>query len=92
VTAGLVAEVSIRPSGGVLASLVPVEAMLEADGSEATVFALSADGRRAERRRVRVAWLTGNQVALLSGLEGATAVVTDGAAWLRDGEPVRVVQ
>jgi RND family efflux transporter MFP subunit len=90
--AGLVAEVEVRPTDGVLAAIVPVEAILEADGADATVFALAADGTRAERRRVRVAWLDEDRVALLSGLEGVRAVVTDGAAWLADGDAVRVVQ
>lgn len=91
-TAGLVAEVEIQPASGVMASLVPVEAVLEADGDGATVFVLSTDGQRAERRRVRVAWLLGDRVALLDGLHGATQVITEGAAWLRDGEKVRVLQ
>ena len=90
--AGLVASIAIRPADGVMASVVPVESILEADGEDATVFTLSADGARAERRRVRIAWLDGDKVALVSGLEGVNSVVTDGAAWLADGDAVRVVQ
>jgi RND family efflux transporter MFP subunit len=89
--AGLVGRVEIHPSRGVPACLVPVEAILEADGDEATVYVLSADGSRAERRRVTVAFLDGGQVAVAEGLEGTTAVVTDGAAYLDDGGSVRVV-
>ncbi len=88
--AGLVGQVEIRPSRGAPATLVPVEAILEADGTEATVYALSAEGARAERRRVTVAFIDGNRVAVAQGLEGAAAVVTDGAAYLDDGASVRV--
>jgi hypothetical protein len=56
------------------------------------VFALSRDGTRAERRRVRVAFLEGDRVAVLDGLEGVATVLTDGAAWLDDGAAVRVIR
>lgn len=89
--AGLVGQVEIRPAARSRALLVPIEAMLEADGDEATVFALSADGSRAERRRVTVAFVTGDRVAVLQGLEGVDVVLTEGAAYLDDGAAVRVV-
>jgi RND family efflux transporter MFP subunit len=88
---GLVGQVEIRPSAGRLTTLVPIEALLEADGSAATVYALSADQARAERRRVTVAFIAGDRVAIARGLEGVTAVITDGAAYLDDGAAVRVV-
>lgn len=88
--AGLVGRVEIRPAAGAPASLVPVEAVLEAEAGHATVFALSADRTHAERRRVAVAFIDGGRVAVTSGLQGARAVVTDGAAYLDDGSAVRV--
>jgi multidrug efflux system membrane fusion protein len=88
--AGLVGRVEIRPIRGAPTTLVPIEAVLEADGDAATVFALSADGRRAERRRVTVSFIAGASVAVARGLEGARAVLTDGAAYLDDGVAVTV--
>ena len=88
--AGLVGRAEIRPARGSPATLVPIEAVLEADGAEATVYALSADGKRAQRRRVTVAFIEGDRVAVAGGLEGASRVVTDGAAYLDDGAAVRV--
>src|SRR3989442_2702022 len=46
---GLVGQVEIRPRAVRPVALVPVEAVPEADGSHAIVFALSADGARPER-------------------------------------------
>jgi len=89
--AGLMGQVEIHPATGAPASMVPVEAVLEAEAGRATVFALSPDRRRAERRRVAVAFIDGGRVAVTGGLEGARAVVTDGAAYLDDGVAVRVV-
>lgn len=89
-TAGLVGQVEIRPSKGAPTTLIPIEAILEADGAHATVYALSADGTRAERRRVTVAFIDGDRVAVSRGLEGAVAVLTDGAAYVDEGTVVRV--
>jgi membrane fusion protein, multidrug efflux system len=88
--AGLVGRVEIRPAKGLPARLVPVEAVLEADGGDATVYALSSDGTRAERRHVTVAFIDGSRVAVAKGLEGVSRVLTDGAAYLDDGAAVRV--
>jgi membrane fusion protein, multidrug efflux system len=90
--AGLVGQVEIDPATGTPAQLVPIEALLEADGSEATVFALSADRKRAERRRVSVTFMAGRNVAISGGLEGCTTVLTDGAAYLDDGSAVEVAR
>lgn len=89
--AGLVGRVEITPRAAEPTAVVPVEAVLEADGDRAVVFALSADGERAERRGVTVAFLNGDRVAVAEGLEGVSRVVTDGAAWLEDGAAVRVL-
>jgi membrane fusion protein, multidrug efflux system len=89
--AGLVGGVEIRPSVGAPAMLVPIEAVLEADGDEATVYALTADRKHAERRRVKVGFIEGGNVAVVNGLDGATQVVTDGAAYVDDGAAVRVM-
>jgi membrane fusion protein, multidrug efflux system len=87
---GLVGQVEIRPAATHPVALVPIESLLEADGSHATVFGVSADGQRAERRSVTIAFLTGDRVAVTSGLEGVTTVVTDGAAYLDDGSTLRI--
>lgn len=90
--AGMVGRVELFPSAGTTTSVVPVEAVLEADGDEATVFALSEDGGHARRMRVRVALLDDGRVAVTRGLDGIGSVITAGAAWLMDGDAVRVVR
>ncbi|MCI0433617.1 MAG: efflux RND transporter periplasmic adaptor subunit [Gemmatimonadetes bacterium] len=90
--AGLVGRVEIVPRDAATYRMLPIEALLEADGKTATVFALAPGRVSAERRTVRIAFLAGDLVAIAAGLDGVEAVVTDGAAYLRDGENVRVVQ
>jgi RND family efflux transporter MFP subunit len=89
--AGMVGRVEIVPSETDSARVVPVEALLEADGSKGSLFVLSEAGARALRREVTVAYLDGSLVAVTSGLEDVASVVTDGASWLEDGQAVRVV-
>ena len=42
---GLVGRVEMRPAAGTEMALVPIQAILEADGDAATVYTLAADGR-----------------------------------------------
>ena len=88
---GLVGRVEIRPAAGTEMALVPIQAVLEADGEAATVYTLAADGRTARRLPVSVAFIQGERVAVSGGLDGVSAVVTDGAAYLGDGVAVQVV-
>lgn len=85
---GLVGQAEIRPRAGRPVILVPVEALLEADGGRGTVFVL-ADGR-AQRREITIAFLAGDRVAVSGGLDGVTQVITEGAAYLEDNQAVTV--
>ena len=88
---GLVGRVEIRPRATAEVALVPVESLLEANGDEATVYTLSADGQRAERRLVRLAFIAGARAAIAGGLDGVKVVVTEGAARLDQGDRVEVM-
>ncbi|MEJ2205006.1 MAG: efflux RND transporter periplasmic adaptor subunit [Gemmatimonadota bacterium] len=90
--AGMVGRVEIFPASGVSTAVVPVASLLEADGDEATVFVLTDDGAHVRRRTVEVAFLDADRVAVTEGLEGGVSVVTEGAAWLVDGDEVRVIR
>jgi RND family efflux transporter MFP subunit len=86
---GLVGQVEITAREGAPVTLVPVEAIVEADGDSGAVFVL--DGTRVRRRQVQIGFLDGARVGVSGGLEGAMTVVVEGAAWLADGDSVRVV-
>ena len=90
---GLVARVSVdvrdagEPTTG---TVVPVTAIVEASGGNATVFVLDARERVARRRQVQVGPIVGDRVVVVAGVADGEQVITDGAAWLTDGEPVQV--
>jgi len=91
---GLIGVVEIVPHHAAPVRLIPLSAVLEGDADSAVVYTLSRGpgGSVAQRRRVLLAFLTGEQAAVRSGLEGIDAVVTEGTAYLRDGVPVQAVE
>jgi RND family efflux transporter MFP subunit len=91
---GLVAKVEIALQGaanGSVQTLVPVAALVEANGPAATIYVLDAGEGVVRRRQVTVGPIVGERVVIVAGLEPGERVVTDGAAWLTDGRAVRVV-
>lgn len=89
--AGLIGRVQLHPSSAERLSLVPVEAIAEADGDRGDVYVLGADGHSVRRVPVDIAFIEGRRVAVRAGLPGAARVVTDGVAYVSDGSTVRVV-
>jgi multidrug efflux pump subunit AcrA (membrane-fusion protein) len=92
---GLVAKVALPlaqlPDVASTATVVPVTALVDADGKQATVFVLDRQKNLARRKQVALGPLLGDQVVVTAGLVAGDAVITDGAAWLTDGRAVRVV-
>lgn len=86
---GMIGRARLEPREKLRARMVPVEAVLEADGERGAVFVLDASSAKALRRPVRIGFIDGGRVAVTGGLDGVRTVVTDGAAFLRDGSPVR---
>lgn len=67
---------------------VPISAVLEGHGEDATVFV--TDGKVAHRRQVKVAFITADSVALQSGLAAGEQVITAGAPYVEDGETIAI--
>lgn len=86
---GLVAKVVIADPDAASVPVVPVTALLEADGRAALVFVV-AEGV-AKRVSVRTGRLLGERVEVVAGLAPGDRVVTEGAAWLDDNDAVRVL-
>ncbi|HET6438545.1 MAG TPA: efflux RND transporter periplasmic adaptor subunit [Anaeromyxobacter sp.] len=86
---GLTAKVEIARVERVPAA-VPLAALVDADGARGAVFAVEEG--RARRVPVQIAALQGDRAILAGDLAGVVRVVTDGAASLSDGTPVKVVE
>jgi membrane fusion protein, multidrug efflux system len=89
---GLVGTAELRPRAAGAAWVVPVEALVEADGRTGVVWVLRGGDSAGlvERREVRIAFVDGGRAGIAEGLAGARAVVTDGAPFLSAGDSVRV--
>lgn len=85
---GFVAKLQLTPAAATASNLtyIPVAALVEGDGDIAQVFVV--DGAVARKRQVQVAFIDGDAVALSSGLAIGTALVTEGALYLVDGERI----
>ena len=92
---GLVAKVELPlsqlPDVAPNATVVPITALVEADGQHATVYVLDREKNIAHRKDVTLGPLLGEQIIVTAGLNAGEPVITDGAAWLTDGRSVRVI-
>lgn len=90
---GLVAKVAIALQGAddAPSTVVPVSAIVEANGSAGTIYVHDAQAGVARLRAVTLGGIVGERVIVRAGLEPGEHVVTDGAAWLADGRAVRIV-
>jgi RND family efflux transporter MFP subunit len=90
---GLVAKVALKlaaAAGDTERTVVPLTAVVEANGASATIYVFDAGAGVARRRQVTVGSIVGERVIVIAGLEPGEQVITDGAAWLTDGRAVRV--
>jgi RND family efflux transporter MFP subunit len=92
---GLVAKVALPlaelPDVATDATVVPVTALVEADGPRAVVYVVDREHGVARRKDVTLGPMVGEQVVVTAGLAVGEHVVTDGAAWLTDGRAVREI-
>jgi RND family efflux transporter MFP subunit len=88
---GLVAKVALDVSAPGSVSAVPLEALVEANDKEAGVFVLNQDRKTVRRVTLQIGRMNGGHVEVLAGLPPGAQVVTDGAAFLENGDAVRVV-
>lgn len=91
---GTVAEVEVASSGLAATGaapvvLVPTLSLLDARADQGVVFVVDAEGV-ARRRAVRTAGVTQDGVLVVEGLGAGDRVIAAGAAYVRDGESVRI--
>ncbi|SHG80870.1 RND family efflux transporter, MFP subunit [Hydrocarboniphaga daqingensis] len=90
---GLIGRATIRPSGAAGGTLtrMPLAALVEGDQHQARAYRFDATTSTVHGIEVSVAFIEGSDAALQQPLPAGTQLVTDGAAYLHDGEKVRLV-
>jgi RND family efflux transporter MFP subunit len=92
---GLVAKVTLSSKSNGVVQVIPLQALVEANDKEAGVFIVERDpldpGTKTARRiTIQIGRMSGTRIEVLDGLAPGAQVVTDGAAFLENGDIVRV--
>ncbi len=88
---GLVGSVVIFPSKTRQVNLIPIESIVEGNGSQAFVY-LPGARNTVKKQKVNVAYFTDKEVAISSGLENTLLVVSAGSAYLNEESTIMVIQ
>jgi membrane fusion protein, multidrug efflux system len=88
---GFIANVELYPALNETFWMVPVESVVEDDGPVAYVYTIT-DSLTAKKIKVDIAMIYGSQVAVSGGLEGVSGIVTEGAAYLTDGDRIEIIK
>jgi RND family efflux transporter MFP subunit len=88
---GLVAKVQIIPSQTLAAVLVPIEALVEADGDKAYIYVLNNDKQTVKKTAVQIAGIYDNLIGISGGLQENAIIVTEGNNYLTESSKVKVV-
>jgi RND family efflux transporter MFP subunit len=85
---GFIAKAIIYPSSKSLLYTIPVEALFEANGKAGIVFTYNSGSGSAESTNIIIEEILPGKIAVKSGLEGKTFVITDGVEYLTAGRQV----
>ncbi|MFH0841449.1 MAG: efflux RND transporter periplasmic adaptor subunit [Bacteroidota bacterium] len=88
---GFIAGVDIYPAGEKRYILLPVVAVIDADGQTGSVFSVS-DSSTAVRYPVSIEAIKGSGIAVTGIPESVRTIVTEGAAYLKDGDKIVIVR
>jgi len=89
---GLIGKVTVMPSSTMPVTLVPIEALTQADGTSGFLFAPTSDRTSVQRVPVTISYIHDGKIAIPGELAGIQEVVTAGATKLSEGTPVTVVK
>ncbi|MCB0525693.1 MAG: efflux RND transporter periplasmic adaptor subunit [Lewinellaceae bacterium] len=88
---GLFATVEINPYKSSSYFEIPIEAIVEGDGTKAFVFTMKNENTVA-KTQVQIAHLDGDKALIAKGLQEGDEVIVGGAPYLSDGKKVRKME
>jgi multidrug efflux system membrane fusion protein len=89
---GLFATVQLQPAAQQRVTLIPIEALAEADGKSGYVYTLNDDQKTVTRHAVTIAFLEKDKAAIVSGLDNVKQVITDGVGYLTEKATVKLIK
>lgn len=88
---GFIAGVDLFPAAKKIFSMVPVGSIMEADGQEGYIYVVTGT-QTAQKVKIEIETIIGSMGAVKGIPEKVTEVVSEGAAYLKDGMKVEVVK
>lgn len=88
---GLVATLTILPSQTFSSLMIPIEALIEADGNNGYVYTLNKDGKTVKKVPVQLAGIFDTYVGISDGLAANATIITEGNNYLTADAKVKVV-
>jgi len=87
---GLFSTIRLNTAAQRKTIMIPVESIAEGDGKTGYVYTLNPDNKTVTKHKVTIAFLATDKVAISSGLEGITNVITDGVSYLTEKSKVKL--
>lgn len=87
--AGLFATIKVNSGVQQKVSVIPIEALTEADGKTGYVYLLNDDKTSVIKKQVQIASIEKDKVIIRSGLENVSNVITDGVSYLTPDAKVK---
>ena len=88
---GFIAGVEVFPSKKESFIMIPVGAIIEADGQSGYIYSVS-ESMTAQKIKIEIVTIIGSRAAIRGNLGGIREIISEGAAYLRDGEKVKIVK
>jgi len=88
---GLFCTLQLQPSSRQTLTMIPAEALAEGDGKTGYVYTLNADKRTVKKNQVHIAFLQKDKIAISSGLENVSEVITSGVGYLTERAIVKAI-
>ncbi|MBN1755740.1 efflux RND transporter periplasmic adaptor subunit [bacterium] len=87
---GMIGRIIIFPSSPVSHLVIPIAALVEAEGSEGFIYTLSSDSR-AVKNHVEIIAILDGRVAISTSLPEQSGIVSSGAPYLQEGSRIQVI-
>lgn len=88
---GMVANVQIIPTQTQACLMVPIEALIEADGNRGYVYVLNSDKQSVKKVAVKIAGIYDSLVGISEGLTDQATIITAGNHYLTQQSKVKIV-
>ena len=92
IISGMIATAEIFPDGIMESKVIPISALVNADGKSGSVFIPTKNNTIAKRINIKIIGIVGDDVIVNKGLSNIKEVITDGVEYLTDGERIKVIK